>query len=119
MGGVDHGKRVGAYRLIYGFAATKAEPAVEAQSTFVLGRHLEKGAMVAVAAEAVQRLQEEGASETAAALAGHDAQILNRARARPFADALHGADISFGGIEQPRRLGAKAGFATNFTHQIY
>src|SRR5262245_49977011 len=74
--------------------------------------------MHAGALEAVQRLQQQGAAQTAAAMARHDAQVLNRAGAWAFAQALDRAAKSRVRGQQPRRRGLESALAANLTHQI-
>src|SRR5436309_15285910 len=74
--------------LVQGLAAAEADAAIETDGAVVLGGDLEKSAVHAGTLEAVQGLKQKGTSQAAAAMARHDSQVLNRAGAGPFAQAL-------------------------------
>ena len=61
------------------------------------------------AAEAVQRLQEQGHAEASAAIGGDDAEVLDAAAADAVGDALDRADVRCRRGQEPGRFGAKAG----------
>src|SRR6266542_6984119 len=100
-------------RLVDGFAAAKAEAPIETNGPVVLRRDFEISAAQARTLEAVQRLQQQGAAQTAAAMQGGDPQVLNRPQAAAIAHPLHRAAVAVGRTDQPGRLGAKTGFAAD------
>src|SRR5438132_13137914 len=89
--------------LVQSLAAAEADAAIEADGAVVLSGDFEEGAVHAGALDTVQRLEQEGAAQSAAAMARHDSEVLNRARARTFAQALDRAAKARVRGHQPRR----------------
>src|SRR5262249_53113162 len=77
--------------LVERLAAAEADAAIELDGPVIVGGHFEKSPVHPLALKAVQGLKQESTAEPAAALAGDDAEVLDRARSRPFADALDSA----------------------------
>src|SRR5439155_6582843 len=104
--------------LVQGLAAAEADAAIETDSAVVLGGDLEKSAVHAGTLEAVQGLKQKGTAQAAAAMARHDSQVLNRAGAGSFAQALDRAAKTRIRGDEPCRRRLKAALAADLTHQV-
>jgi hypothetical protein len=88
---------------VKGLVDDKAGLMVEPKRTAIAVGDFEKGALQPGLAEAVQAFQEQGTAQSAAAMLGHNSQVLDHAFAVLGTRALQGAAAAVGGFDQPGR----------------